>query len=60
MLVLIPTATSINHVAAYFVSQNIELTSDIFNGTITLVLAVVCFGMDYLQRRRNGEKTEKI
>jgi transcriptional regulator with XRE-family HTH domain len=60
MLVLIPTATSINHIAAYFVSQNIELTSDIFNGTITLVLAVVCFGMDYLQRRRNGEKTEKI
>jgi hypothetical protein len=55
MLVLIPTAASINHIAAHFVSQNIELTSDIFNGTITLVLAAMCFGMDYLQRRRNAE-----
>lgn len=60
MLVIIPTASSINHIVACFVPQDgSTFTSDIFNSTITLILAAVCFGIDYLQCCKKGENTDK-
>lgn len=60
MLVVIPTASSINHIVACFVPRDdYTFTSDVFNSTITLILAVVCFGIDYLQCCKKGENTDK-
>lgn len=54
LLVVIPAAILINHAAAYLVLQKrLDLTSDLFNTSITLVLAAVCFGIDYLQCHKN-------
>lgn len=57
LLVMIPVAIVINHIATYFIQQNnFELTSDIFNSGITLVLSAVCFGMDYLISQKKKEE----
>ena len=55
LLVLIPVSIAISHIASYFLPQaQIDFTSDIFNSGITLVLSLVCFGLDYLFLRRDG------
>jgi len=60
MLVVIPVAIIINHVATYFVSQGeFDMTSDLFNSIITFMLAIICFGIDYLQNRKRGENAEE-
>lgn len=49
-----------NHIVACFVPRDdYTFTSDVFNSTITLILAVVCFGIDYLQCCKKGENTDK-
>ena len=56
-LILIPISLVINHVSAYFVaSVAVDRASDIVNSIITLGLAVICFGIDYIQdhiKRKN-------
>jgi len=36
-----------------------DFTSDVFNYGITLVLSLVCFGVDYLLHHRKGDITGK-
>lgn len=60
MLIVIPATIAINHIVIYFVSQySFDCTSDIFNSIITLLLAAGCFGMDYLQCRKNRKGDEE-
>lgn len=59
LLALIPVPIIITHIASYFLPQaQIDSTSDIFNSGITLILSLVCFGLDYLFLRRK-ENTKK-
>lgn len=58
-LVMIPIPLAITHIVAYFIAEaKSDLSSDILHGTITLVLAAVCFGMDYLTARKRNEERE--
>ena len=55
LLVLIPVPIAITHIASYFLPQaQIDFTSDIFNSGITLVLSLVCLGLDYLFLHKEG------
>lgn len=59
LLIVIPTAIAINHIAACFVqTYGAERTSDIFNSGITLIAAAVCFGIDYVTLHRAEEGAE--
>jgi len=60
LLVLIPVPIAITHISAYFLPQvQFDFTSDIFNSGITVVLSLVCFGLDYLRCHRKGDETDK-
>ena len=56
LLVVIPVSIAITHISKYFISQNqSDFTSDIFNSAITLILSLICFGIDYLLCQRKDE-----
>ena len=60
LLVLIPVPIAITHISDYFLPQvQFDFTSDVFNYGITLVLSLVCFGVDYLLHHRKGDITGK-
>lgn len=57
LLVLIPVSIAITHIVACFIpNNNSDFSSDIFNSGITLVLSIVCFGIDYLLCHREEDK----
>lgn len=54
-LILIPATIAINHLCAFFVpAASASRPSDIFNSAITLLLALVCFGVDYVHKEKKG------
>lgn len=58
-LVVIPMVVVVDHMAAAFVMDgNFDGTSDLLNSIITFLLAVACFGMDYLQTHKNRDDGE--
>lgn len=60
LILLIPIPIAITHISAYFLPQvHFDFSSDIFNSGITLVLAFVCFGLDYLFCNRKGDTANK-
>ena len=60
LLVLIPVPNAITHISAYFLPQfQFDLTSDIFNSGITVVLSLICFGLDYLRCHRKGDESNE-
>ncbi|RLP07127.1 helix-turn-helix domain-containing protein [Propionibacterium australiense] len=60
LLVMIPVPIAITHLAAAFLQQGTrDLTSEIFNSAITLVLALVCFGLDFVDRHRMDEEADQ-
>ena len=60
LILLIPIPIAITHISAYFLPQvYFDFSSDIFNSVITLVLALVCFGLDYLFCNRKGDTADK-
>jgi len=55
LLVVIPVAVVINHLAAWFITgQPLSLASDALNAGVTLLLALMCFGADYMTQHRPG------
>ncbi len=56
LLVMIPTPIAITFIAAAFIPEiQHDITSIIFNSVITLALALVFFGLDYLFSRKRKE-----
>lgn len=56
LLVIIPMTILDNHIVAAFVANGeLDASSDLFNSIITFLLAFLCFGMDYLQRRKSAD-----
>ncbi len=52
LLVILPVPVIITYLAARFLPQaQIDLTSSLFNSGITVVLALACFGADYLRSK---------
>jgi len=60
LLVLVPVPIAITHISAYILPQvQFDFTSDIFNSGITLVLSLVCLGLDDFLHHRKGDATDK-
>lgn len=56
LLVMIPIPIAITHIISCFIPERLhDITSNVFNSGITLVLSLVCFGMDYLFSRKKVE-----
>ncbi|MCD8148500.1 MAG: helix-turn-helix domain-containing protein [Clostridiales bacterium] len=56
LLVMIPTPIAITYIVAYFIPKiTNDITSNIFNSLITLILSFVFFGMDYLSARKRDK-----
>ena len=55
LLIVIPTEIMISHVSAAFLPEvEFDFTSDKLNAGITLILSLMCFGMDYLSRSKKA------
>ena len=55
-LVTIPLSLAISNVVTYFnYGVKADLTYDTFRAIITLLLSIVCFGVDYFYNHRNKE-----
>lgn len=56
LLVMIPAPIAITHIVALFIPEmQHDVSSDLFNSGITLAIALVLFGMDYLFSRKKEE-----
>ncbi len=56
LLVMIPTPIAITYIVSCFIPEALcNMTSNIFNSIITLALALVFFGLDYLFTRKRGD-----
>lgn len=55
LLIVIPTEIMISHISAAFLPEvEFDFTSDKLNAGITLILSLMCFGMDYLSRSKKA------
>jgi len=59
LLVMVPVPVAITHLAAAFLQQGSrDLSSDVFNSAITLVLALSCFGLDFVRHRGKDDAVD--
>lgn len=57
LLVMIPTPIAITYIVSCFIPDMMQnMTSNVFNSGITLVLSLACFGMNYLFSRKKEEQ----
>lgn len=61
LLIVIPTEIMISHISAAFLPEvEFDFTSDKFNAGITLILSLMCFGMDYLSRSKKAGQNDDL
>lgn len=61
LLIIIPTEIMISHISAAFLPEvEFDFTSDKLNAGITLILSLMCFGMDYLSRSKKAGQNDDL
>lgn len=61
LLIIIPTEIMISHISAAFLPEvEFDFTSDKLNAGITLILSLMCFGMDYLSRSKKAGQNDAL
>lgn len=61
LLIVIPTEIMISHISAAFLPEvEIDFVSDKLNAGITLILSLMCFGMDYLSHSKKAGQNDEL